>query len=390
MAISLDTTAHPANAPITATQDHVTSGSTSATGTFSTGGANRVAVAALFADGGNAVWPATFAGGGLTWTLRPSAISTTFLNDSGAAIYTAYASGTLTNQTLTATFANAATGGATHITDICLFWLVNSGTAFSGDSAVIGANATAVNESTTATMNLTITPTGTGSWLFGMWTHTNDGVTPTADANTTPFDSSFAPTGSDRAVFGRYKTSGAVATTTASTPVTFGCSTSNTFYYMVALEIMVPSGGSALTGTQAETATPSDAYAAAQAMVASEAESTTVSDTYSTAQAMLTTEAESASPTDTYAPGLIMPASESESATASAAFASGMALATQQAESTAGDVLFACSMVMGASQSEGTSPLVLFDDGTTPGRHTQVPFYPWWYRLQPLNRRRIM
>lgn len=176
---------------------------------------------------------------------------------------------------------------------------------------------------------------------------------------------------------------------TAANP-TWTASASTAMSAIIASFKAASGGGSSLTGTQAETATPSDSYATAQKMVATEAESTTASDTYATAQAMLATEAESAAASVSFDGGLIIPLSQAESASASASFASGMALAAQEAESTAGDVLFACALAMGATQSEGTSPVVVFDNGTTPGRHTQVPFYPWWYRLQPLNRRRIM
>lgn len=244
--LALDATAHPGGAPISGTQDHVTTGNTLAATAFSTAAGARVLVAKLFADGGNASWPATLSGCSLSWTLRVSAISTTFLNDSGVAIYTAFASGTLTSCTVTATYANAATGGATHTSALYL-WALSSTPAFTDDNSVIGDSKQSLNESTTATMNLTPSPVKTGSWLFGVWSHTNNGVTPTADSNTSAFDGTFTPSGSDRVVVGRYKTSGTVATATAATPVTFGCSSSNTFYYLSALEIEVATAAGGTT-----------------------------------------------------------------------------------------------------------------------------------------------
>lgn len=243
--LALDATAHPGGAPVSGTQDHVTSGNTLASASFSTAAGARVVVAKLFADGGNAVFPATVSGCSLTWTQRVSGISTTFLNSTGVAIYTAFASSTLSGCVVTATYANAATVGQTHTSGIYV-WALSSTPAFTGDTAVIGDVQNAVNDSTTATMNLTETPVKTGSWLFGIWSHANNGVAPTADANTSAFDATFAPTGSDRVAVGRYKTSGSVATTTASTPVTFGCSSSNTFFYLASLELEIgaAAGGS--------------------------------------------------------------------------------------------------------------------------------------------------
>lgn len=248
--IALDATAHPGGAPVSGTQDHVTSGNTLASASFSTAAGARVVVAKLFADGGNASWPATLSGCSLSWTLRVSSISATFLNASGVAIYTAFASGALSGCVVTATYANAATVGATHTSAIYV-WALSNSPAFTSDTAVIGNSANALNESTTAAMSLTVTPAATGSWLFGVWSHTNDGVTPTAAANTSAFDGTFTPTGSDRAVIGRFKSAGTVTTTTAASPVTFGCSTSNTFYYMAALELRtsnIAAGGATIYG----------------------------------------------------------------------------------------------------------------------------------------------
>lgn len=248
--LALDGTAHPTGVPVSGTQDHVTSGSTLASASFSTLAGSRVLVVKLFADGGNAVFPATLSGCSLTWTQRVSSISTTFLNQSGVAIYTAFASSALVACVVTVTYANAATVGATHTSAIYI-WALSNTPSFTSDTAVIGNSASALNESTTATMSLTVTPAATGSWLFGLWSHTNDGVTPTAAANTSAFDGTFAPSGSDRAVVGRFKSAGTVTTTTAASPVTFGCSSSNTFYYMTALEIRttnIAAGGTATYG----------------------------------------------------------------------------------------------------------------------------------------------
>lgn len=132
--------------------------------------------------------------------------------------------------------------------------------------------------------------------------------------------------------------------------------------------------------------------AAAGAAGSSIAETATASDAQAAAQGFSAAEAESAQAQDTYAAAMGMPASQGESATASDGYALQLAIAAQQAESTSCSVSFATAQGFSVTYLEAASPSAAFDDGTAPPPHgpKALPFWPWWYRLKPLSRRRIM
>lgn len=387
MAIALDATAHPAGAAITAAGDVGAGTPNLVSPSFSTAAGNRWIVVKVFADSGSPPFPVTVSGAGLSWSQVATGISTVFLNASGTAIWMAFASASLTTQTVTAAFQNNA---STLHYSMDVEALFENTSGFTSTSP-LGATASLVDDSgSNVSVHLTVTPQATGSWLSGAFSTVNDGAGLTADSNTSAFD--FTRFTTDSTAFGRYKVSGTVATTTASTPVTFGSSTSNAFDYCCAIEIKLPAGGgSGFTGTQAETATPSVSFVGSQAMGASEAESTSATDTYAAAQAMVATQAESTSAAVLLDGAVLIPASQSESAQALDSYALALALSVQQSETATPGFSLACSLAMGATYLEATSPSVSLDDGTpAPRRVAGFPFWPWWYRLHPYNRRRIM
>lgn len=388
MAIQLDTTAHPLGAAITAAGD-VASGNPNLTSpTFSSLAGNRWLVVSLFADSGSAPFPVTVSGAGLSWAQVKSAISTTFLNASGVAQWMAFASGALVAQTVTAAFQNN-TSTLHYSMDVKV--LFDDAAGFTSTSP-LGASASLVDDSgSNVSVNLTVTPAATGSWLIGAFSTTNDGAGLTADSNTSAFD--FTRFTTDSTAFGRYKVAGAVATTTASTPVTFGASTSNAFDYCCAIEIKLPTGGgSSFTSTQTETASPTASFALGSiAGAASETESTSASASFAAATAGSATQAETTTPDSLFAGAMAIPATQAESAQALDAYAFQLIIAAAQAETATPSVAFATAQAMGATFIASTSPSVSFDDGASPPRRTAgFPFWPWWYRLQPFNRKRIM
>lgn len=235
MAIALDATAHPLGAAITAAGDVAAGNPNLVSPSFSTLAGNRWIVVKVFADTGTTAFPVTVSGAGLSWTQVATGISTTFLNASGTAIWIAFASAALVAQTVTAAFQNN-TGTLHYSMDVEA--LFENATGFTSTSP-LGATASLVDDSgSSVPVRLSITPQATGSWLSGVWSTVNDGAGLTADSNTSAFDSTRFTT--DSTAFGRYKTSGTVATTTAATPVTFGASTSNAFDYCCAIELKLP------------------------------------------------------------------------------------------------------------------------------------------------------
>lgn len=241
MAIALDTTAHPLGAAITAAGDVASGNPNLTTSAFSTLAGNRWLVAAVFADaGGNPPFPVTVSGAGLSWSQVASGISTVFSNSSGVAIWMAFASSTLVAQTVTAGFQN--NNSTLHYS--MEVWVTFEGATGFTSTSPLGATASLVDDTgSNVTVNLTVTPQATGSWLLGVFSEVNDGAGITADSNTSAFD--FTRFTTDSTAFGRYKVAGTVATTAAATPVTFGATTSNAFVYCCAIELRLSPGTAA-------------------------------------------------------------------------------------------------------------------------------------------------
>lgn len=236
MALGLDATAHPSNGGnLTGSVNSGTlSVVTVATPVFSTGAGPMLFVALVGVDSGSVGYlPGTIINtSGLTWTKRAAFVDST--NSFGGEIWTAFsATGLLSTQTVTLTLSNATTGRAT-------FWLavqVINGVP-STEAACIGNSNGFIDETgVSTTVNVTVTPAGTGSWLIGHFGQANDTTVLVADSNTSAWDAQFTTTHTDNFAFGRYKSGGAVALTTAGTPVTFGSSSADLFGFSVALEV---------------------------------------------------------------------------------------------------------------------------------------------------------
>ena len=237
-AIALDSTAHPGGV----TNNLVATSTLAAsltTPSFSTGPGPVLLVLVYFGDFSPAPFPVTVTGAGLTWTQRVSKIMTTnFPNTSGLQIYTAFsATGNLSAVTATVT-PSASSSGTMQLT-------VLNGVA-STEAGCIGNTGGFIDDSpggVNTTANATVTPAATGSWLIGAFASFNNSTTLTADSNTSAYDYSVSNAGSDTVNFGRYKTGGTVALTTAGVAVTFGSTVSNLYVSTAALEVKVGSGG---------------------------------------------------------------------------------------------------------------------------------------------------
>lgn len=240
MALGLDATAHPSNGGnLTGSVNAaVASPATVATPVFSTGAGPILFVALVGVDSITAL-PGTIVNtSGLTWTKRAAFVDST--NSFGGEIWTAYsATGVLSTQTVTFTLSNLTPGLTT-------FWLaVQVITGVPGSEAACIGNSNGFIDETgvSTTVNVAVTPAGTGSWLIGHFGQANDTTVLVADGNTSAWDAQFITTHTDNFAFGRYKSGGAVALTTAGTPVTFGSSTADLFGFAVALEIKAASLG---------------------------------------------------------------------------------------------------------------------------------------------------
>lgn len=240
-AIAFDTTANPGGAIIGATDDNVFSGNTTVTPSFSTAAGNRLLLAFLFADTGQAVYPAVVTGAGLTWTLRASTISTVFLNDFGVAIYSAFATSTVSSATVTATWANGATPDARRSSAVYIVAL--SGTPTS-EAACFGNSGGLIDDTGNPhVINATVNVSHTGSWLLGIFAVTSqDSTNLVADAATTAAANKIFATG-DSLLMGYFKNNPTVATGNQ----TFGSSATASFPVTIALEILA--AGPAASGT---------------------------------------------------------------------------------------------------------------------------------------------
>lgn len=240
--IAFDTTANPAGAPVAGTDDNVFSGNTTTTASFSTAGGNRLLLALVFGDTGLAIFPATVSGASLTWTLRASTISTTFLNDSGVAIYSAYASSTVSSATVTVTWANAATPDARRSSAIYVLALTGTPTT---ESASFGNSGGLIDDSgNPQTINATVNVSHTGSWLLGIFSIADQHSTnPVPDASTTAGATKIFATG-DSLLVGYFASN----PTSATGNQTIGSSAVDGFPYTIALEILA-AGSAAASGT---------------------------------------------------------------------------------------------------------------------------------------------
>lgn len=188
--IALDSTAHPAGAPVTAKTQQASATSLS-TGSFATGGAAQVVVT-LTLDllaAGYPVAVAATCGGGSCSGLGSFTLSSASVNSSNtrfAQVWTATAAGALSGVVVTATPA----GGATIYVGIMGVYVLT------GASATPGTYGTITRSSTVAPLGITTVATTTaGSWVLGAGFSGNRASAMTADTGTT-MDDSVQDTGS--------------------------------------------------------------------------------------------------------------------------------------------------------------------------------------------------
>lgn len=233
MAIALDSTAHPANAGnlLTAKNTGVAFQNI-VSPTFSTGAGPILLLAAVMGDGTPQPFPlASMTGASLTWTKRVDFTEAT--GGWGCQIWSAFsATGSLSSVAVTAALATSSSNQKGALWVIVLNGVASTEAASLGNT---GGFFDSVGASTT--VNATVTPAASGSWLVGLFGQSDNAATLTADANTSAFDATNAFTSSDWVGFGRYKTSGTVSITTASSAVTFGSSTASLFGFSAAIEV---------------------------------------------------------------------------------------------------------------------------------------------------------
>jgi hypothetical protein len=132
----------------------------------------------------------------------------------GTQIYTAYSAGSLSTQTVTYTAGLPGQPFEVNVTVI-------NGVPGS-EAACIGSGTNGYeDEANTLTVSKSINPQSTGSWLVGV-VYWDSGNTMTANAQASAFD--YQDLFGDAWSWGRYKSGGTVATTTAGTPVLWGSS----------------------------------------------------------------------------------------------------------------------------------------------------------------------
>lgn len=259
MAPALDTTAHPSGNGNLFVTVNAAGGSAASltTASFNTGAGPILLVAKLGLDGSGGQFPASIANtSGLTWLPRATQVEAA--NGFGAKIWTAFSAlGSLTSQTVTATLSNATTGVSTFTLKVEVWAGVASTEAacIGNTGGWIDENGTTNNQIGTQTVVAQVTPAATGSVLTGVFGQANNTTVLAADSNTSAWDAQFTTTHSDNFAFGTYRVSGALATTTAGTPVTFGSSTTEQFGFSAALEIKGPAAV-APVGFYSETSRP--------------------------------------------------------------------------------------------------------------------------------------
>lgn len=384
MANALDTTTHPTG--ITS-GPHAFQSSVKATAIttplFSTAGAGRLLV--LLYSG-----PSSGTGAASISSVTPSggSFSTAFTKlvaqngPSGtngcSEIWWAVNSATLSNITVAVALNPAVTGNYGSLSIV----------AFTGAALTAPTNTLLAElDTNTGIIAATITGTVAGSWVLGTAQDSNTGAARTYLSNTTEIIG-----GTDNG--GDYDTN--FYYNGAASPggsLTLGTSTPTDARYTIALvEIAAASGGSSFTSTQTETASPTASFTLGSiAGAASEAESASPTAAFAAATAGAATQAETTTPDGIFAGAMAIPATQAESAQALDAYAFQLIIAAAQAETTTPSVALSVAQAMGATFIASTSPSVSFDDGASPPRRIAgFPFWPWWYRLQPFNRKRIM
>lgn len=260
MAVGLDTTAHPTNAANLFATVNGGGWTTITSPSFSTGAGPILFVAILDFESGSASTATAFSlanTSGLTWTKRPDQTSQLQGGSHdffGAQIWTAFsAGGSLSSQTVTATLDASSPNGKGGLWVLVLNGVASTEAACIGNSAgFCDGSLGGVNQQISASL----TPAATGSWIVLGLGQVNDSAVLTANSNTSAYDDTFQVGGAgDYFAFGRYKSSGTVATTTASSAVTVGSSVSDSWGFIAALEIKAPAPG-APVGFYSETSRP--------------------------------------------------------------------------------------------------------------------------------------
>lgn len=402
MAVALDTTAHPTNAGNLVASHDLTgvAWQTITSPTFSTGSGPVIIRACINADG----TAAPFTSGAVAWVGGTptgwSAFSiwvdeTDSLHEFGVQCWTAFSTATaVTTQSVAFT---ASTSSANQAAALQL--LVENGCAGT-EAAARGQTAGYIDQVGVSTLiRQAITPLSTGSSIAGIFcnSNTNSVVALSPNTTTSAFDAHHEGTAADTTAWGRMKLAGVFVNSVSGVAVTLGCTgaaapNTDLFTSAIVTEIQPAGGGSSFTSTQTETASPTASFALGGiAGAASETESTSASASFAAATAGGAAQAETASPDSLFAGAMAITASQAESAQALDAYAFQLIVAAAQAETATPSVAFAATQAMGATFIASTSPSVSFDDGASPPRRIAgFPFWPWWYRLQPFNRKRIM
>lgn len=387
----------------TGTQDGVVAGATPFTSaTFNVAAGSIVVVSEVFeSDLGNT--PV------ITWTGGTPAGASAFVrqannnyNDGvgdqqGAQVWTAHVGTALTAAGVTSTNSVSIANGIAMMLDVRQ---VSGG----APAPLVGGTGTGATTIASGNLNVSLTATGISSLIIGIVGSADFSFgTFAAMANTT------ADTNVRLATAGcAYVSCHATALTASTGSITIGGTNTNaTFRTGAVIEILDGSRSQTETATASdaqasaqgfsatllETVSPTDAYAASSpATGVSDSESASASEAFGVAMGASAAQADSAQAQDTYAAALGMPASQAESASASDGYSLQLAIAAAQAESTNCSVSFAAAQGFAVTYLEAASPSAAFDDGTAPPPHgpKALPFWPWWYRLKPLSRRRIM
>lgn len=424
---------------VTSTQDGIVAGVVPfVSGTFNVAAGSLLVLTEGFeADAGDAptiTWTGGTPAGATAWTRRVNSTYNDGVGDQQAAtIWTAFCQAAQTAVSVTHT------NSVTIVNGIVLQLVVRQVVGASSNPFV-GNTGTGATTSGSQTINVNLTSQQANSLVLGVVGTANGSTLLTvASGTTSDSNSSLATSGA------AYLACHATALTSGAVSVTIGATNTNTFAVGAVLEILdgartqtetvttseafaaaqvIPvtqaesatattafAAAALMSQSQSETATASDAFAAALALTASQSESAATSDAYDSGNLISASQAETATASalfsiasgnvltaaysesatagDSFDAGLALLAAQTESATASASFALLLAMGAIQAESASCSDSYACALVMGASYIESTGALAFFDNGSTPGKHKAAPFYPWWYRLQPLNKMRI-
>ncbi|MBX9768464.1 MAG: hypothetical protein K2X47_14415 [Bdellovibrionales bacterium] len=171
----------------------LSNGSTFTSNAFSTTSPNQLILALVqgnTASTGAVVTISGITGAGLTWVLvrRQNA------NNGTAEIWRAFATSTITSQTLTATFA-INTGGSSHTALMSIISFSGADPSGTNGSGAIGA--TAASGSASGTPSASLTTTRNGSWVVGSLFNWTNSTAPTVPADQTAFGN-LAVTGGGR------------------------------------------------------------------------------------------------------------------------------------------------------------------------------------------------